>query len=228
MSNVSGKAYALTVLSPIKDGHIAETAYSDWIRNRLITWDLDEDSPMAKVPNTYLCRYFVLDDVYSQSLTGTDFYDRFYAFWSIFSNKMRLAALPHEDHLKSKYLIFSSNFHGDLETYLAGMWRTAQTEVKEIWQYCYAFDLVNDEHSFIAYIKKCQRSANLFFVGSNDLPLQQQLRSLYLKQEFSKFAAQAQGLPPAQLQQAYLDFSKRVDLPNPNGPAWRPGQSSLT
>ncbi len=227
MANVSGKAYALTAICPIKDGHEGEIACADAVRNRLITWGVDEYSPMAKVPNTYLCRYFVLDDVYSQSLTGTDFYDRFYAFWSIFSDKARLAALPHEDHLKSKYLVFSSNFHGDLETYLRGMWRHAAEDIKPIWQHCYAFEMVNDENSFIEYIKKCQRTANLFFVGSNDLPLQQQLRSLYLKQEFSRFAAESQGLPAAELQQAYLAFAKRVDLQNPNGPAWRPGQSSL-
>lgn len=226
-SNVFGKAYALTVFSPIKNGHDGQSSFGDLIRARLIDWGLDEDSPMAKVPNTYLCRYYVLDDVFSQSLPGTEFYDRFYAFWSIFSDKVRHASLPREDHLKSKYLVFSSNFHGDLDTYLRGMWRNAQQEIKAIWQYCYAFEYVNDENSFINYIKKCQRTADLFFVGSNDLPLQEQLRGLYLKQEFSRFAAESQGLPAAELQKAYLEFAKRVDLQNPNGPAWRPGQATV-
>lgn len=227
MADKSGNAFALTCFCPIKNGHDGEIAFADLIRYKLIDWGLDEDSPMAKVPDTYLCRYYVLDDVYSQSLPGTEFYDRWYAFWSIFSDDVRRKALPYEDHLKSKYLVFSVNLHGDLDTWLRGMWRHAQTELRDIWQYCYGFELVNDEGSFVQYMRKCHRSADLFFVGSNDLPLQQQLRSLYLKQEFGKFALESQGLPAAALQQAWQDFAKRVDLHNPDGPAWRPGQTTL-
>ncbi len=227
MSNISGNAYALTILSPIIDGHDGEAAFSDKIRNRLINWDTDEYSPMAKVPNTYLCRYFVLDDVYSQSLAGGDFFGTLSAFFSIGSDKARIGALPYEDHLKSKYLVFSCNLHGDLDTYLRGMWAAISTEIKEVWEHCYAFDQVKDADSFIGYIKKCQLTANLFFVGSTDDTLQEQLKGLYLKQEFGKFAAEHQGMPAAQLQLAYQAFIKRVDPANLTGPTWVPGLSSL-
>ena len=39
MSNVSNNACALTVLSPIKNGHIGELSYGDIVRNKLIEWD---------------------------------------------------------------------------------------------------------------------------------------------------------------------------------------------
>ena len=70
-SDSSGNAYALTVLSPIKQGHDQnEIAYADIVRDRLEDWNFLPNSPMALVPNTYLCRYFVLDDVYTESLPG--------------------------------------------------------------------------------------------------------------------------------------------------------------
>ena len=227
MANTSGNAYALTCLCPIEQGHHNGTAYSDEVRHRLQNWGLLEHSPMAKVPQTYLCRYFVLDDVYYESLAGTEFGGTFYDFMSIFSDKFRRKALPREDHLKSKYIVFSCNLHGDLDAYLRGMWTAISEDIKYIWQFCYGFDEVKDADSFVVYIKKCQLKAALFFVGSNDDPLPEQLKALYLKQEFSRFAAEHQGLPAAQLQQAYQAFIQRVEPLNLAGPAWTPGLSTL-
>jgi hypothetical protein len=64
--NISGNAYALTILSPIKNAVTQnEIAYADLIRDILQSWNHEENSPMVAVPNTYLCRFFVLDDVYT-------------------------------------------------------------------------------------------------------------------------------------------------------------------
>lgn len=227
MANTSGNAYALTILSPIKPGHVNEVAYSDETRARVDDWNFLPNSPMAKVPDTYLCRFFVLDDVFTQSLGGPDFYGTISDLLSIFSDKVRLNALPREDHLKSKYLVFSCNFHGDLDTYLRGMWNTIAPELKQIWEFCYAFDQVKDADSFIAYMKKCQLKASLFFVGSTDDPLQEQLKSLYVKQEFGKFVIEHQGLPATQLQQAYKEFIQRIEPKNLAAPSWAPGQYSF-
>jgi hypothetical protein len=226
MANRNGNAYALTCLSPIRHGHIDGVAYSDEVRHRLQNWGLLEYSPMAKVPQTYLCRYFVLNDVYYQSLSGPDFFSTVYDILSFFSDRFRTAALPREDHLKSKYLVFSCNLHGDLDTYLRGMWEAIGEDIKRVWCFCYGFDKVTDADSFIVYIKRCQLKAALFFVGSNDDPLPEQLKALYLKQEFSRFASEHQGLPAAELQQAYRAFMRRVQPLNLTGPTWSPGQSS--
>ncbi|MBF8179609.1 MAG: hypothetical protein K2Y13_10340 [Burkholderiaceae bacterium] len=227
MGNVSNNAYAITCLCPIQKGHIGGTAYSDEVRRRLQDWGLNEMSPMAKVPQTYLCRYFVLDDVYYESLPGTDFGGTWYDFLSIFSDRFRRAALPEEDHLQSKYLVWCCNIHGDPDTYLRGMWNAISDDIRHLWGFCYGFEHVSDADSFIAYIKKCQLTASLFFVGSNDEPLPEQLKGLYLKQEFSRFVTEHQGLPAAELQQAYQAFIQRVNPTNLQEPTWLPGQSTL-
>ncbi len=212
------------MLSPIRPGHDGETAYSDEVRFRLQCLGRNEASPMARVPQTYLCRYFVLDDVYHQSLPGADFGETLADALATFSARFRRAALPREDHLKSKYLVFCCNLYGDRDTYLRRMWEAIESDIRHIWEFCYGFDKVTDADSFIAYIRKCQLRASLFFVGATDDPLEQQLKALYIKQEFSRFAVEHQGLPAAQLQQAYQAFIRRVDPLNLVAPSWRPGQ----
>lgn len=228
MANVSGNAYGLTILSPLKSGHIDGMSYADIIRDRLNDWGVNEKSPMAKVPNTYLCRLFILDDVFSQSLAGGDFFYTIDSIKSLFSREARLNALAHEEHLKSKYLVFTVNLHGDLDTWLTGMWQNASSEIKRIWQHCWAFDEVTDAPSFVAYMKKCQLETTLFFVGSTDDSLAEQLKGLYLKQEMTRFASEHQGRPAAELQQAWKAFVKRTEPANLAGPSWTPGMAHLT
>jgi hypothetical protein len=226
-ANINGKAYALTIMSPIMDGFEGETAYSDLVRSRLLAWNLRTNSPMMSIPQTYLCRYFVLDDVYTQSLSGNDMFGTWSDLVSIVSDKARTSALPKVDHLKSKYLVFSCNFHGDLDTYLRSMWNSIESDIREAWQYCYAFPAVNTTDQFVAYMKKCQLDASLFFVGANDQPLEEQLKALYVKQELSSFAMRTQGLSAAALQKEYLAFIERIKPENLAGPSWTPGQYIL-
>ncbi len=222
-SNVSGKAYALTMLCPIKPGVQGNAAFADVVRDKLEAWNALRQSPMARVPNTYLCRYYILDDVYTQSLPGGGIWDTVSDIWPVLSKNSRLKALPCEEHLQSRYLVFTSNFHGDLDTYLQGLWLHAEQDVRSVWQYCYGFDKVTDADSFAAYAKLCQLDATLFFVGSNDDPLNEQLKALYLKQEFSRFAQTTQDLPAAQLRQAYREFMLRVKPRDVTGPSWPAG-----
>ncbi len=215
MPNIAGNAYGLTTLCPIKNGGPPHRLDEDGatlpdnrsfgaiLRDRLEDLPCDERSPMARVPNTYLCRFFVLDDLIYQGKPAE------------------------EDHLKSKYLVFTSNFHGDLETYLHGMWEHAADAVRRIWEHCVAFDRVTDAGSFVDYIKKCQVETTFYFMGSTDVSLAEQLKGLYLKQEFSKFAFANQGKSAAELQAAFAEFAARTRPDNVQGPTWRPGASQL-
>ncbi len=83
-----------------------------------------------------------------------------------------------------------------------------------MWQFCVGFSEVRDARSFTSYLKKCQVKTTFFFNGSTDEPLAEQLKSLYLKQEFSKFAYAHQGLPAAELQAAFTAFIARVEPEN--------------
>jgi hypothetical protein len=201
--NTSGNAYGLTVLSPIKNGSYNDVSHATLTRNRLQNLPLHTKSPMAKVPNTYLCRFYVLDDVFYQGKPAI------------------------EEHLKSKYIVFSSNFHGDRDEYLTQMWLTAEQEVRHIWQFCYGFDEVNDAAAFVEYIKKCQVKTTLFFNGSTDDSLAEQLKGLYLKQELSKFVFENQSVPAEALQKNFKEFIQRTEPKNLAGPTWVPGAATL-
>jgi hypothetical protein len=227
MSNTSGNAYALTVLCPIKNGHLGEIAYADEVKCRLLEWNARQQSPMAQVPQTYLCRYFVLDDVYTEALAGAEGRGTILDALAFTSPFFYGLGLPKEEHLKSRYLVFSSNFHGDLDVYLRGMWNAIGDDVCKVWEYCYGFEQVCDAGSFAEYMKKCQLDVSLFFVGSTDDPLDEQLKSLYLKQEFTRFALEHQGMAPTQLQPAFKAFIERVKPRDVKGPSWSPGQYKL-
>jgi hypothetical protein len=210
MANKNGRAYGLTLLCPILQGlpkkapeGMNDQSYAALIRLQLQQLTLNEDSPMARVPNTYLSRLFVLDDVPFQG---------------------RPALL---EHLKSSYLVFSSNFHGELEDYLSGMWREIEPEIRAILQYCVGFDRVTNVTTFIEYIKACQVTTTFFFNGSSDEPLETQLKSLYLKQEFSKFAFANQGKSSADLQEAFRAFVTRTQPANVARPTWKAGAYHL-
>ena len=234
MANTSGNAYALTVLAPIQNGCIGEISYAEIIRNRLQDLPLHEDSPLAKVPNTYLARLFILDDVFYECNTANDALFNFGDLFSFFFDRFRRGALPCKDNLRSKYLVFTSDFYGDLDDYLKGLWdkwvileKNEPRDVRHLWEYCVGFDQVTDNTSFIRYIKKCQLNAALYFNGSTDDPLREQLKSLYLKQEFARFAVAHQGKSAAQLQTAFMQFIDKVQPENLDGPSWAPGKSSL-
>jgi hypothetical protein len=203
MPNENGKAYGLTTLCPLIADSQHDRSCVAIIRERLRNLPVDEASPMAKVENTYLCRMFVLDDVFYQGDPAR------------------------EDHLKNKYLVFVAELHGELEPYLEGMWNQAEAMIREIWQLCVGFDAVKNAKDFVRYIKKCQVETTFYFNGSTDDSPAEQLKALYLKQELSKFAHAQQGKDAVALQRAFNEFVARVEPLNTAGPTWRPGASSL-
>jgi hypothetical protein len=220
MPNKNGNAYGLTALCPIKNGSVDNQSFAALTRQHLQNLPRDENSPMALVPNTYLCRFYILNDVFFEGgppkstilqtlLTG-------------------FRSLAREEHLKSKYLVFSSNFHGDLDDYLRGMWNSADSQVREIWKHCVTFDKVDSPAGFVDYIKRCQVENALFFNGSTDDSLAEQLKSLYLKQEFSRFVFDNQGSSAQNLQAAFNAFVDRTQPTELKSPTWKPGAAQET
>ena len=59
--------------------------------------------------------------------------------------------------------------------------------------------------------------------GSNDDSLAAQLKALYVKQEFSRFAQETQDLPAPQLKLAYTAFMQRIKPRDVNAPTWTAG-----
>lgn len=208
MSNHDERAYGLMALCPLKSETGQDVSPEAFLRDLLNDLPQHEQSPMAAVPNTYLCRFFVLNDVIYEG------------------HPAKL------DHLKSKYLAFVAEIHApdesDVDAYLRSMWATAGGGkfVPKAWQYCIGFEAVKSAEHFAQYIRRCQVDTTLYFNGSTDEPLAEQLKALYLKQEFTQFVYDTQGLAPAALQDAFQSFVGRV-RPFAPLPTWRPGASSL-
>jgi len=116
MGNRFGNAYGLTVLIPVKQGTENNRAYDKLIRDQIQTWPKHNNSPLALVPNTYLARVFLLQDVFYEGAPAV------------------------EEHLKNKYIVFTSNFFGDLDAYLTGMWETINEVLKVLLKHCFAFE----------------------------------------------------------------------------------------
>lgn len=203
--NSVGKLYGLTALCPIiKTTRVGiDQSPEAQLRQTLATLPNNEHSFFARVPDTYLARFYVLTDVFYQGEKGT------------------------YEHLRSKYLVFSANVHGHRDSYAKDMWKHAEDEVRQIFSHCVAFDRVNSAGDFAQYIKDCQVKNALLFNGSNDLPVKEQLKGLYLKQEFGTFAGANTGKSSAELRQAFLDFVDRVRVDDLDAPSWRPGADEL-
>lgn len=203
MPNTAGDAYALTTLCPLENDAHQDRSFAALLRQRLKDLPLHEQSPFARVPNLYLCRLFVLDELTYQG------------------SPARL------DSLRSKYLVFVCDLHGPLDPFLGGLWENAKEALGSLFAFCVGFKEVRDQASFVAFVKKCQVTTTFYFNGSTDVPLAEQLKALYLKQEFAKFAMSHQGQTADVLQRAFEDFVRRVEPSNLAGPTWRAGASSL-
>ncbi len=198
MANQSGTVYGLTILSPICHDETAETSHNCAIRMRLAALPRDEFSPFAKVSSTHLARLVVMDDV------------------------VYVGAPSCEEHLKSQYLVFETNFDGDLDTYLARLAREIPDEVDAVWQHCWGYPGVKNVDAFIAYMKKCQITTTFYFADVNDKTVQQTLIALQTQSAVAEFVEKAQGLSSSELQNAFAHFVKALRSAPPPV-AGRPG-----
>jgi hypothetical protein len=184
--NISGKTYGLTILSPIIEDNQLDICHSMQLRWYLSQLPRDYRSPFARISSTYLARLVVLDDVIYVGLPAC------------------------EDHLKSRYLIFETNFDGDLDTYLRRMATETAEFVNAVWKHCVGFPGTGDTAAFIAYMKKCQIETTFFFADVNDRTVDGTLDALKMQSALAHFMEKHQGMHPADLQHAFGEFLKRL------------------
>jgi hypothetical protein len=182
MANQSGSVYGLTILSPIKYDPHAETSHNLAIRLYLRALPADQTGPFAKISSTHMARLVVMDDVVYFGMPS------------------------HEEHLQAQYLIFESNFDGDLDTYLGRMAREAAVEVDTVWRHCDGYPGLKDVSAFIAYMKRCQVKTTFYFADVNNKTVQQTLRALQTQSAVAAFIEKNQGKPPDELQRAFVKF----------------------
>lgn len=182
MANQSGTVYGLTILAPIIDDPKASPSHDLQIRVHLAHMLRGAASPFATVSSTHIARFVVMDDVVYIGMPCC------------------------EEHLQSKYLIFESNFDGDLDTYLGRLARDAPADVHAIFGHCVGYPGLSNMAAFIAYMKACQIDTTFFFAAVNDKTVQQTLRALQTQSAVSTFIQHNQGKSAADLQSAFREF----------------------
>jgi hypothetical protein len=172
--NTCGQAYALSVLTPIRDGEEASLARC------LNALPQGPASPLAKVPGTHIARWVVIGDVVYEG-----------------SSQRR------RDHLSAGRLLFTSNFDGPLDPYLERL-RIGLGEVADrIWGRCTGYPGRTDAAAFAAYLCSHQLECSLFFAAYGGRTVEQVERSLAARRKVIDFALRAQQMQAAELQAAF-------------------------
>jgi hypothetical protein len=173
--NVSGQAYALTVLAPIADGRERElTAHLEGLGEGAA-------SPLARVPRTHIARWVVIDDVVFQG-----------------------EGQPKRDRMGPR-LLFSSNFDGGLDAYLEGLRTGMGADADAIWGHCRGYPGHEDGPAFAAWMRAHQLEAALFFAAYGGQTVDQVHANVADRRRLLDFALQAQGLPAADLKAGFME-----------------------
>ena len=179
MANQNGNMYGLTILSPIIDDPTIKISHDTALRMYLQNMHRHELSPFAKVSGTHFCRLVVMDDV------------------------VYVGAPACEEHLKSRYLVFETNFDGDLDTYLTRMANETPEFVEEVWKHCVGYPGLSDVNAFVAYMKKCRIPTTFFFADVNDRTVETTLKALQTQAAIEHFIQKHQGKDPAEIQREF-------------------------
>jgi hypothetical protein len=176
-ANVSGQAYAFMAMTPVTPGEEhALAAYLRGLRAR-------GPSPLAKLPRTHIGRFVIVEDFHNDP-----------------SWKQR-----REEHLDLPYLIFTTNFDGDLDSYLDELCEQLAPEAGEIWGRCIGCPESAQGAELKAYLKHNQIDTGIFFAAYGHAPVPTVKRSLRERERMIAFASAAQGLEPAELQRRFID-----------------------
>jgi hypothetical protein len=173
--NVSGQAYALTVLSPIEHGREAALAeYLDELGD-------GDASPLARVPGTHLARWVVIGQVKHQQ------------------------GQRRRDALKAPRLLFTSNFDGALDPYLEALRTGLAGDADAIWGNCTGYPGHQDAAGFRAWIRRHQIDAALFFGAYGEQTVEDVRANVVARTGLIEFALETQALDAAALKARFLE-----------------------
>jgi hypothetical protein len=173
--NVSGQAYALTVLTPIERGREQElVAHLNGLGD-------GDASPLARVPATHLARWVVIDQVKRQK------------------------GQRKQDALKASRLLFTSNFDGPLDPYIDALRTGLGDDADAIWGHCTGYPGRTDPARFKDWIRRHQVGTALFFGAYGDHTVEQVHTNVAARSALIDFALEAQALDAAALKQRFLE-----------------------
>jgi hypothetical protein len=177
IGNQTGQAYAFMAMTPIQPGE--EAALEQYLHGFR---DRNAPSPLAKLPRTHMGRFVIVPDFHNDKV------------W-----KQR-----REEHLDLRYLIFTSNLDGDIETYLDELCEKLAPEAPEIWGRCVGCPDPPSGQRLKHYLKHNQIDTGIFFAAYQDATVARVKHCLYERERMIEFAVASQGLAAEALQQAFL------------------------
>jgi hypothetical protein len=175
VANQNGNKYGFTALFPIKPGESA------LLRTHLRTLDRRPcGSPLSCVSIVHMARLAIVDQMPYQGLPAKS------------------------DTLNSAYLLFLCEFDGtSADTLVQQLLQNIPGDVAAIWQHCRAFPGTQSVDRLADYFARCQLKTTLFLADRPIDSVEDILRALVYKQQFSElliwFQQQAGTLTPIQL-----------------------------
>lgn len=173
--NTCGQAYALTVMTPVLDGH--ETALAHYLN----TLADGSASPLMKVSGTHFARWALIGDVIDEGVGRRP------------------------DHLRAGRLLFTSNFDGSLTPYLEELRTGLGEVADQVWTHCSGYPGRGDAGAFATYLRAHQLENSLFFAAYGELKVADVTRNLATRRRMIDFAVRAQKMGAIELQTAFRE-----------------------
>jgi hypothetical protein len=173
--NVSGQSYGLTAFMPILPGEAAA------VRRHLEELPVGPDSPLGRLRRLHCSRLHVLEDLVYQGE-------------------------PQEpETLRSAYLIFTASFDGELDALLDDICDTLPDEADAIFGRCIGYAGTADRAEFRRYVKHNQIHNHYYLTPYPEATVRDVRQGLDARRQVADFAASAQGMDDAALQQAFME-----------------------
>jgi hypothetical protein len=139
-----------------------------------------DDSPLAKVPRTHMARWIVIPDM--PVAPGTDLHDP----------------------LGTQFLLFTSNFDGDVDSYLRELVELIPDEAAQIWGHCIGCPEPAEGAALKAYLHRNQVDSGVVFAAYGDASVAQVKRAIDKRARLIDFAVRAQEMQSGERRAAFL------------------------
>jgi hypothetical protein len=139
-----------------------------------------DDSPLARVPRTHMARWIVIPDM--PVAPGTDLHDP----------------------LGTQFLLFTSNFDGDVDSYLRELVELIPDEAAQVWGHCIGCPQPAEGAALKAYLHRNQVDSGVVFAAYGDASVAQVKRALDKRARLIDFAVRAQEMQSGERRAAFL------------------------
>ncbi len=182
MANISGKATAITAISPMRWWK----TYCLRFLFRMISWGF-----FGKVQERLIRLSFI-----------------HFAHWSIVRRDQFpcLSNSQCPDRPTYDYLFFVSNFNGSWDQYIDAFSQVIPVGLDNIWRWSEKFPGSLPEEDFFNYIKHNQYSSAYYYNATPEAAATEVVKALSLNKSLFEFARSSRGLSPVQFEQEYRKF----------------------